>query len=138
MENLMVWLHSQGVYCDETDSRTSLLQKRKAHKILLRTCSAAIAEKHGHCVLFTPAYHPELQPIERVWAVVKNPIARQPALNMTELGTRLGQNLAAVDQRVWLSAYKTIQAMEDDYFQKMDTQLEQALLAEEGFEDEES
>jgi hypothetical protein len=28
--------------------------------------------KHGHSVLRLPPYHPELNPIERIWALVKN------------------------------------------------------------------
>ena len=31
-----------------------------------------IAESKGHTVLRTPQYHPELQPIERCWGVLKN------------------------------------------------------------------
>ena len=136
-EVLKTWLHSQGVYCDENDSKLSLVQKRMVQKKLLRTCTASIAEKYGHCVLFIPAYHPELQPIERVWAMVKNPIAQQPALNMRELGSRLGQNLTAVDQKAWLAAYKAVQTVEDDYFEKIDEQVEQACLREEVAESEE-
>jgi len=31
-----------------------------------------LAEARGHRILRTPQYHPELQPIEACWAVVKN------------------------------------------------------------------
>ena len=34
-----------------------------------------IAKKNGHLVLRTPPYHPELQPIETCWAVVKGHVA---------------------------------------------------------------
>jgi transposase len=30
-----------------------------------------LAEEGGHTVLFTPAYHSDLQPIELVWALAK-------------------------------------------------------------------
>jgi hypothetical protein len=36
-----------------------------------------LAEKDGHTVLFTPAYHSDLQPIELVWALVKGNVGRQ-------------------------------------------------------------
>lgn len=32
-------------------------------------------EKHGHRVLRLPPYHPELNPIEKIWALVKNWVA---------------------------------------------------------------
>lgn len=34
-----------------------------------------IAAEHGHEILRTPPYHPELQPIETCWGVVKNQVA---------------------------------------------------------------
>ena len=35
-----------------------------------------IAEAEGHSILRTPQYHPELQPIEKCWGVVKDYMAR--------------------------------------------------------------
>jgi hypothetical protein len=34
-----------------------------------------VAEAAGHSILRTPQYHPELQPIETCWGIVKNPMA---------------------------------------------------------------
>ncbi len=34
-----------------------------------------IAEAAGHSILRTPQYHPELQPIEACWGIVKNYMA---------------------------------------------------------------
>jgi hypothetical protein len=36
-----------------------------------------LADEGGHTVLFTPAYHSDLQPIELVWALVKGNVGRQ-------------------------------------------------------------
>jgi transposase len=36
-----------------------------------------LAEEECHTVLFTPAYHSDLQPIELVWALVKGNVGRQ-------------------------------------------------------------
>jgi hypothetical protein len=36
-----------------------------------------LAEEGGHTVLFTPAYHSDLQPIELVWALIKGNVGRQ-------------------------------------------------------------
>ena len=134
----VAWLQSQGVPCDLSEPLTSLVRKRAERKKVLRMVTAGIAERHGHRILFTPPYHPELQPIERVWAIVKNPIARQPARTMAELGSRLRANLAAVDRGTWLSAYRKAQAEEDAYLQAQDEQLERALAAEEAESDTET
>lgn len=47
-----------------------------------------IARKHGHTILKTPPYHCELQPIEKVWAIVKNRIAASPEIGATALTLR--------------------------------------------------
>ncbi len=44
-----------------------------------------IARKYGHEVMRTPPYHPELQPIETCWGVVKNHIARNCNFTMKDL-----------------------------------------------------
>ncbi len=44
-----------------------------------------IAREQGHEVLRTPPYHPELQPIETCWGVVKNAIARNCDFTMGNL-----------------------------------------------------
>jgi hypothetical protein len=36
-----------------------------------------LAEEGGHSILFTPAYHSDLQPIELVWALVKGNVGWQ-------------------------------------------------------------
>jgi hypothetical protein len=36
-----------------------------------------LAKEGGHTVLFTPAYHSDLHPIELVWALVKGNVGRQ-------------------------------------------------------------
>jgi transposase len=36
-----------------------------------------LVEAGGHPVLFTPAYHSDLQPIELVWALVKGNVGLQ-------------------------------------------------------------
>ena len=35
-----------------------------------------IARQHGHEVIRTPPYHPELHPIEMCWGILKNAVAR--------------------------------------------------------------
>ena len=55
-----------------------------------------IAEQHGHEVIRTPPYHPELQPIETCWAVVKNHIARNCEFTIK----KLEENLEAAFEKV--------------------------------------
>ena len=51
-----------------------------------------IAAEYGHKVLYTPPYHSDLQPIEIVWAVVKQKVAAGYHINRT-----MEEVLAALD-----------------------------------------
>ena len=69
-----------------------------------------------HELLFTPPYHPELQPIERVWCCVKNEIARNPVYSVTEMDARLWKNFAElVTEKILLSTYRQSKEWEQKY-----------------------
>ena len=55
-----------------------------------------LAAMHGVSILRTPPYHPELQPIETCWAVVKNDMANNCDFTMTGLRDRLPEAFAKV------------------------------------------
>ena len=55
-----------------------------------------IAANHGMSILRTPPYHPELQPIETCWAVVKNHMADNCDFTMSGLRKRLPEAFSKV------------------------------------------
>ncbi|KAE8988978.1 hypothetical protein PR003_g22087 [Phytophthora rubi] len=63
-------------------------------------------------MFYTPPYHPELQPIEVIWGVVKNRIASAPAKSMADLDAKLGASLKKVSSRTWIGAYRKVQKQE--------------------------
>ena len=69
-----------------------------------------------HVLYFTPPYHPELQPIERVWCAVKNEIARNPVTSLNEMDARLWTNFETlVTEKVLLSTYRKSKEWEETY-----------------------
>ncbi len=68
---LRKWLTDQGVHWEDKWLRARLAEEvdmRRDKKPLIEY----IAEEKGHKVLFLPVHHPELNPIELVWATAKN------------------------------------------------------------------
>ena len=55
-----------------------------------------LAAEHGISILRTPPYHPELQPIETCWAVVKNHMADNCDFTMAGLRNRLPEAFSKV------------------------------------------
>ena len=81
----MDWLEQNKIYCREDCLKSELIEIMK--KIAPEPIYAIdeIAKFFGHEVLRTPPYHPELQPIEICWGVVKNYIARNCDFTMKNL-----------------------------------------------------
>ena len=72
------WLTKHSIAYDESDLKVDLMKKindaepiKQYHIILYY-----IAEKFTHKVLRLPVAHPELNPIELAWSVVKGYVAK--------------------------------------------------------------
>lgn len=79
---LTEYLTSVGIEVESADTLPILREKANAYiKEYEQWECVRLAEEYGHEVLFTPAYHSDLQPIELVWARVKGNIGRQYDIN---------------------------------------------------------
>ena len=67
-----------------------------------------IAKDYGHEVLFTPPYHPELQPIEKIWGVAKNMLRQNPCSSPSDLIPRLNAIFRRhIHMTAWLGARRS-------------------------------
>jgi transposase len=82
-----------------------------------------IAAKYGHEVLRTPPYHPELQPIEICWGIVKNECARNCNFTMKGLQETLEQAFLKVTQKTCRKIIQKIREIEDRFWNE-DAQLD--------------
>jgi transposase len=75
-----------------------------------------LATDQGHEILRTPPYHPELQPIETCWAVVKNQIARKSKFTMAHLLEQLDDAFESVTEETCSGLIKKVRQVEDKYW----------------------
>ncbi len=75
-----------------------------------------IANKKGHEVLRTPPYHPELQPIETCWGIVKNEIARNCDFTMNNLIGQLESAFDKVSAKTCAGLIRKIREVEDAFW----------------------
>ena len=68
---LQTWLMDRGIPWEEKWLRARLMQEVDRYRDK-KPMVEIFAEEKGHKVLFLPVHHPELNPIELVWATVKN------------------------------------------------------------------
>ena len=75
-----------------------------------------IAEASGHSILRTPQYHPELQPIETCWAIVKNYMADHCDFTMANFRKYLPRALEQVTKKSCKSLIKKVLIQEDKFW----------------------
>ena len=75
-----------------------------------------IAAKSGHEVLRTPPYHPELQPIETCWAVVKNHFGRRCDFTAAGMLRELEAGFVKVTAKTCSKLINKIRKIEDSYW----------------------
>jgi transposase len=77
-----------------------------------------IAEAEGHQILRTPQYHPELQPIETCWGVVKNHCATACDFSIQGLREHLEDGFEKVTPTTCQAAIEDMKREEDRYWQE--------------------
>jgi len=75
-----------------------------------------LAETSGHHILRTPQYHPELQPIEDCWGVVKNHGAEECDYTRDGLRRHVEEGFGKVTAQTCQAALKDMRREEDRYW----------------------
>lgn len=81
-----------------------------------RFCIDDLLEEKGHSVLRLPPYHPELNPIELVWADVKNWVARNNvSLKMSDVISLCQKKFAFMTADDWRPKCEHAKTIENEY-----------------------
>ena len=78
------WLTKHGIDHDECDLKVDLMEKNHSSQTY-QFATDAIAEKFTHTVVRLPVAHPELNPIELAWSVIKGYVAKHKKFTLTEV-----------------------------------------------------
>ena len=122
-EKIRTWLESNKIPCKDDCLKVELVEILK--KIAPEPTYAIdiIARKYGHEIIRTPPYHPELQPIEICWGVVKNEIARNCDFTMDNLEFQLENAFEKVTAETCQKIIKRVRTVEDKFWHE-DAQLD--------------
>ena len=121
--DLGAWLQTNGIPVSDDCLKAELVE------ILAKLAPPPLyaldelANAQGHEILRTPPYHPELQPIETCWAVVKNQIARKNKFTMTDLVAQLDDAFDRVTEETCSGLINKVRQIEDKYWRE-DMQLD--------------
>lgn len=123
-QQIKKWLEQNKIYCCDDCLKPELVEVLK--KVAPEPIYAIdeIAASHGHQIIRTPPYHPELQPIETCWGVTKNHVGRHCDFKMQNLINRLEEGFNKVTAITCTKIISKVRAVEDEFWatdQEMDT-----------------
>ena len=110
------WLEHNKVYCRDDCLKPELVEVLAKMAPEPIYAIDEIAAAHGHKVLRTPPYHPELQPIETCWGVVKNHMARFCDFTMKNLTKQLDNGFNKVSSKTCTKLIEKIRKLEDEFW----------------------
>ena len=124
-KRIIEWLEQNKIPCRGDCLKPELVEILK--KIVPEPIYAVdqIAQSCGHEVIRTPPYHPELQPIEICWGVVKNHVARNCDFTMINLIKQLESGFGKVTAKTCTKIIAKVRKIEDEFWTedlKMDAQ----------------
>lgn len=121
--DIRAWLQRQGIPVSDDCLKAELVEILAKLAPPPTYALDELASAHGHEILRTPPYHPELQPIETCWAVVKNQIARKNKFTMADLVAQLDDAFERVTEQTCSGLINKVRQVEDKYWRE-DMQLD--------------
>ena len=115
-DRISAWLRKNGIPVSDECLKAALVEMldKLAPPPLYALDELAAAQ--GHAILRTPPYHPELQPIETCWAVVKNQVARNGKFTMAHLLEQLDDAFESVTEETCSGLIKKVREVEDKFW----------------------
>lgn len=123
---LQQWLVQQNIPFEPWLLKPALFDLCRQHAPSPHYISDTLAAQFGCEILRTPQYHPELQPIENVWGIVKSNIAATQTgdYTMRSLQERLPPAFQIVTSDMCKSIFRHVRQEEDRYW-KVDEMLDE-------------
>lgn len=122
MHAMRTWLAEKNIPFEETMKKIELydliLQNKDRFK---RYVIDELIRSNGFEILQLPPYHPELNPIEKIWGILKNYVANKNVeQNLSSIMALINERLEMIDQTIWANTCRHIEDIEKQYSQFFD------------------
>lgn len=115
--DMQKWLQENGVYFEESWTKAILFDLIKQNKGTPTYAVDELLKNHNHEVLKLPPYHCDLNPIEKIWSLVKRRVAEKNVDQDTKKIVKLTEDtFASVTPEDWFKQCKHVEHLEDKYF----------------------
>lgn len=118
------WLESNKIPCKDDCLKVELIEILRKIAPEPTYVIDEIARQHGHEVIRTPPYHPELQPIEMCWGILKNEVARHCDFTLENLKRQLEDAFEKITAETCQRIIKKVRSVEERFWEE-DARLDQ-------------
>jgi transposase len=130
---MLFWLDKHGIRHSSDMIKVELYDLIKMHKPQYETFAIdGLLAKHGHTMIRLPPYHPDLNPIEKIWGVVKNRVAaKNVTFKLQDVQQLAEENFAAVTEEEWAAVCRHVKVVEEEYMSKeheIDSAMERIII----------
>lgn len=119
--DMTTWLRERSIAFNESLTKVELYKIIQDNKSRFPPVYKLdkLLESHGHKVLRLPPYHPELNPIEKIWASVKNWVAsRNTTFTMADVEALTRQRFAELPIEEWVEICRHVKEYENAQIEK--------------------
>lgn len=117
---MVEWLMTRNIYFE------SGLTKPELYEIIKKNKTEApqfkldkLLASGGHSALRLPPYHPEFNPIEKIWAIVKNWVAaRNVTFKLNDVEALAREKFSSITCEEWTCVCNHVDKVVEDYLQK--------------------
>lgn len=115
---LQNWLSAHDFSWNEDMLKSELYERCEELAPAPEYCLDFLASEYGFSILRTPPYHPELQPIETCWAIVKNYVADNCDFTMKGLHSKLPAAFGKVTPHSCKKIIRKVIEQEEKYWRE--------------------
>lgn len=114
------WLTQKGIAHNSTMTKPELYKLIKLNKPTEKRYHIdEIIRQYGHTTLRLPPYHPELNPIEKIWALIKNWVAsKNVTFKMADVRKLVEEKFCSVGREEWKKVCDHVKKHEQDLITK--------------------
>lgn len=115
--DMQAWLTQKGVEYDDDMLKPQLYQLIKTHKEQFKTFSIdKILAEHNHNILRLPPYHPDLNPIEMAWSMIKQYVgSKNVKWNLNNAIELVKEKVNLMGATQWETLCNKTKSVEEEY-----------------------
>lgn len=131
--DMQEWLREKGVYFEDTWTKAVLFELIKQNKGPPTYAVDALLKSHNHELLRLPPYHCDLNPIEKMWSLVKRRVAdKNVGQDPKEIVRLTEEAFETVTAEDWAVQCKHVQHLEEEYLKNdglMDEEMDRFIIS---------